>query len=71
MTENEENKVVSQTTIRDIELAKQAVRKAIVQDLLRLPPYLSVEMPNVLRCLDLLNRILEVPEEPTDDSVNG
>ena len=55
-------------TARDVEQAKAVVRQAIIQDILKLPPYLSVQMPNILRCLDALSTVFKNPYKDTSAS---
>ena len=43
---------------KDVEDARQAVRRAAIRDIMKLPPYLAVELPNVLRCLDMCAALL-------------
>ena len=39
---------------RDVEEAEQVVRKFMVNGIMKLPPELAVQIPNILRCLSEL-----------------
>ena len=42
----------------NVERAMQVVGKAIVQDMMNLPPYLAVELPCIRRCLKMLSSLI-------------
>jgi len=43
-------------SVRDIEEATRAVQEAMVRDIVKLPPGLAVQLPNIHRCLEELAR---------------
>jgi hypothetical protein len=45
-------------TLEEVQSAKRVVTKLLVVGILKLPPELAVELPNVRRCLELLEALM-------------
>lgn len=53
-------------TLEDVERAQGAIRAAAVKDIMQITqvsPELAVELPNVLRCLELAEAVLRRAQE--------
>jgi hypothetical protein len=57
---NFEDKTGTPPSQRDIDEAIQVVKKMIITSVMKLPPELAINLPNILRCLQRLREI-----EPT------